>query len=118
VATAVQHRADAAFGDSGTLSVPPVNERAPSYLWIGRFESEDRAQEKAKKVSELGLPVTVIPRRRDGNSFYLVLSGPFGPERVGSVMEWLKEQGFPGIRVLKNPMRNGHLVKGVEQDPE
>jgi len=115
---AVERRADAALGDAGTLSVPPVNERAPSYLWIGRFESEDRAQEKAKKISDLGLPVIVIPLRRDGNSLFLVLSGPFGPERVGSVMEWLKEQGFYGIRVLKNPMRNGHLVEGVEQDPE
>jgi len=114
---AAQDSADA-LGEAGTLSVPPVNQSAPSYLWIGRFESEDRAQEKANKVSGLGLPVVVIPRRRDGNSFFLVLSGPFGPERVGSVMVWLKEQGFLGIRVLKNPMRNGQLIEGVEQDPE
>jgi serine/threonine protein kinase len=115
---AVQRRADAAFGEPGTLSVPPVNDHSPSYLWIGRFETEDRAQVTAKKVEDLGLPVVVIPRRTSIGRFFLVLSGPFGPERVGSVMEWLKEQGFHGIRVLKNPLRNGRLVPGVEQDPQ
>jgi serine/threonine protein kinase len=116
--SAVQRRADAAFAEAGTLSVPPVNDKSPSYLWIGRFEQEDRAQVTAKKVEDLGLPVVVIPRHTERGSFYVVLSGPFGPERVGSVMEWLKEQGFPGIRVLKNPLREGRLIPGAEQDPE
>ncbi len=114
---AVQRRADTAFGES-TLSVPPVNDSSPMYLWIGRFEMEDRAQEKATKIENLGLPVIVIPRHDGGRSWFVVLSGPFGPERVRSVMDWLKEQGFAGIRVLKNPLRNGRLVPGVEQDPE
>ncbi len=114
---AVQRRADAAFGE-GTLSVPPVNDSSPMYLWIGRFEKEDRAQERATKIENLGLPVIVIPRHSAGRSLFVVLSGPFGPERVASVMDWLKEQGFAGIRVLKNPLRNGHLEPGVEQDPE
>jgi serine/threonine protein kinase len=114
---AVQQRANAAFGES-TLSVPPVNNKSPRFLLIGRFNTEDRAQERARKVEGLGLPVIVIPRRMAGREFFIVLSGPFGPERVESVMEWLKEQGFAGIRVLKDPMRNGRLVPGVEQDPE
>jgi serine/threonine protein kinase len=114
---AVQRRADAAFGEQ-TLSVPPVNESSPTYLWIGRFELEDRAQERARKIEDLGLPVVVVPRHGVGHPFFVVLSGPFGPERVGSVMDWLKEQGFAGIRVVKNPLRNGRLVPGVEQDPE
>jgi serine/threonine protein kinase len=115
--SAVQRRADPAFGEQ-TLSVPPVNDSSPTYLWIGRFELEDRAQERARKIEDLGLPVVVIPRHSGGDSFFVVLSGPFGPERVGSVMDWLKEQGFTGIRVVKNPLRNGRLVPGVEQDPE
>ncbi len=115
---AAQNPSDAGAGEPETLSVPPVNNHSPSYLWIGRFGSEDRAEVTAKKVEDLGLPVIVIPRHRETGSIFLVLSGPFGPERVGSVMEWLKEQGFIGIRVLKNPLRNGHLVEGVEQDPE
>lgn len=118
VPPAVRRRAEAAFGEPGTLSVPPVNNHSPSYLWIGRFGSEDRAQVTAKRVEQLGLPVAVIPRHTGRGSFYVVLSGPFGPERVGSVMEWLKEQGFGGIRVLKNPLRNGRLIRGVEQDPD
>jgi serine/threonine protein kinase len=116
-AAVVQRRADAAVGQD-TLSVPPVNASSPTYLWIGRFELEDRAQERASKIEDLGLPVIVIPRHSGAHSFFVVLSGPFGPERVGSVMDWLKEQGFVGIRVLKNPLQNGHLVPGVEQDPE
>ncbi len=112
-----QRRAEAALGED-TLSVPPVNDSAPTYLWVGGFVREDRAQERARKIGNLGLPVMVVPRHFGGNSFFVVLSGPFGPERVESVMDWLKEQGFPGIRVLKNPLRNGRLVPGVEQDPE
>ncbi|MGH9688582.1 MAG: protein kinase domain-containing protein [Candidatus Acidiferrales bacterium] len=115
--SAVQRRSDGALGES-TLSVPPVNDHSQRYLWIGRFETEDRAQVAAKKVQDLGLPVVVRSRRAGMSQFFLVLSGPFGPERLGSVMEWLKEQGFAGIRVLKNPLRDGRLVPGVEQDPE
>ena len=116
-AAAVQKRADAAFGES-TLSVPPVNDKSPRFLWMGRFETEDGAQERARRVEGLGLPVIVIPRHNSGREFFIVLSGPFGPERVESVMVWLKKQGFSGVRVLKNPIRNGRLVPGVEQDPE
>lgn len=116
-AEAVQRRADAAFGQD-TLSVPPVNESSPTYLWIGGFVMEDRAQQRARKIEDLGLPVIVVPRNFGGHSFFVVLSGPFGPKRVESVMDWLKEQGFAGVRVLKNPLRNGQLVPGAEQDPE
>ncbi|MDR3721859.1 MAG: serine/threonine-protein kinase [Candidatus Acidoferrales bacterium] len=103
----VQRRADKAFGETEPVAEPPVNDHTPSYLWIGRFEQEERAQITAKKIEDLGLPVVVIPRHNATGEFFVVFTGPFGPERVGSAMEWLKTQGFAGVRLVKNPLGNG-----------
>jgi serine/threonine protein kinase len=111
----VQQRADRAFGESEPLTVPPVNDRTPSYLWVGRFDSEDRAQRAARKIEDLGLPVAVIPRHSARGAFFIVLTGPFGPERVGSVMGWLQAQGFSGVRLVKNPLAN--LPEAANQNP-
>jgi len=102
----VQRRADKAFGETEPVAEPPVNDHTPSYLWIGRFEQEERAQITAKKIEVLGLPVVVIPRHNATGEFFVVLTGPFGPERVESAMEWLKTQGFAGVRLVKNPLGN------------
>lgn len=111
----VQERADRAFGESEPLTVPPVNDHTPSYLWVGRFEREDRAQNTAKKIEDLGLPVAVIPRHNAKGEFFVVFTGPFGPERVESVMGWLQTQGFSGVRLVKNPLAN--LREVPNQDP-
>jgi len=103
----VQKRADKAFGETEPVAAPPVNDHTPSYLWVGRFEREDRAQSTAKKIEDLGLPVAVVPRQNAEGDFYVVLTGPFGPERVSSVMDWLKAQGFLGVRLVKNPLAAG-----------
>jgi len=107
----VQKRADKAFGETEPVAAPPVNDHTPSYLWVGRFEREDRAQSTAKKIEDLGLPVAVIPRQNAEGEFYVVLTGPFGPERVPSVMDWLKTQGFQGVRVVKNPLAGGRQAQ-------
>jgi len=104
----VQKRADKAFGENEPVDAPPVNDHTPSYVWVGRYEREDRAQQTAKKIEELGLPVAVMPRQGFGNStFYVVVTGPFGSERISSVMDWLKTQGFLGVRLIKNPLAPG-----------
>jgi len=103
----VQKRADKAFGEREPVAQPPVNDHTPSYLWVGRFDREDRAQATAKRIEDLGLPVAVIPRQNATGEFYVVLTGPFGPERVPSVMDWLKTQGFLGVRLVKNPLASG-----------
>jgi serine/threonine protein kinase len=104
----VQKRADKAFGQNQPVDAPPVNDHTPSYVWVGRYEREDRAQQTAKKIEELGLPVAVMPRQGFGNStFYVVVTGPFGSERISSVMDWLKTQGFLGVRLIKNPLAPG-----------
>ncbi len=84
-----------------------AGEAAPGYLWVGRYEREDRAQEAAKKIEDLGLPVSVIPRYNSaGEEFYVVLSGPFGEDRLTSVTDWLVTQGFPGVHTIRNPLAN------------
>jgi serine/threonine protein kinase len=80
---------------------------AAAYLWVGRYEREDRAQEAAKKIEELGLPVSVIPRYNNaGEEFYVVLSGPFDGKRLSSVADWLVTQGFPGVHPIRSPLAN------------
>jgi serine/threonine protein kinase len=99
-----QHPASEGFGENEPVSQPPVNDHTPSYLWVGRFEREDRAQSTAKKIQDLGLPVTVVPRPSLTGQVYVVVTGPYGPERVESAMDYLKTQGFSDVRLIKNPM--------------
>jgi len=106
----VQQRADKAFGENQPAAAAPVNNNAPGYLWVGRFEREDRAQTTAKKIEDLGLPVVVIPRHNDKGQFFVVLTGPFGEKRVPSVLQWLQTQGFPDVREVKAP--TGALNQG------
>jgi serine/threonine protein kinase len=101
-----QRRADQAFGENEPVSQPPVNDHTPSYLWVGRFEREDKAQTTAKKIEDLGLPVTVVPRHGLAGEFFIVVTGPYGPERVESAMDYLKTQGFGDVRLIKNPLGN------------
>ena len=96
-------RRERGFGEDEPVDQPPVNDHTPSYLWIGRFEREDKAQGVAKKIEDLGLPVTVVPRRGLTGQFYIVVTGPYGPERVESAMDYLKTQGFANVRLIKNP---------------
>jgi Protein kinase domain len=97
-------RSPEAFGENEPVTQPPVNDNTPSYIWVGRFEREDRAQSFAKKIEELGLSVTVVPRRALTGQIYIVVTGPYGPERVESAMDYLKTQGFSDVRLIKNPL--------------
>jgi serine/threonine protein kinase len=99
-----QRRNSQGFGENEPVTQPPVNDHTPSYLWVGRFEREDRAQSTAKKIEDLGLPVTVVPRQGATGQFFVVVTGPYGPERVESAMDYLKTQGFSDVRLIKNPL--------------
>lgn len=113
----VERRADRAFGETEPVAQPPVNDHTPSYLWIGRYEREDRAQSTAKRIEDLGLTVAVIPRHEPSGEFFIVVTGPFGPERVESTMDWLRSQGFNNVRLVKNPMREEHQAPQQDQNP-
>jgi serine/threonine protein kinase len=101
---AVQQRADKAFHQPDPDT--PPNPTGSRYLWVGRYQNKDRAQDAVKKIEDLGLPVSIIPKRGAGGEAYVVFAGPFGAKRVPSVMEWLNSQGFKGVRVIPAPLAN------------
>ncbi len=98
----VQQHAQKAFGEAGSSS----DDRANTYLWVGRYAQEDNAQKSAKKLEDLGLPATVIPRRGPKGAFYVVFTGPFGQKRVPSVTQWLETQGFSDVHPITLPGAN------------
>jgi serine/threonine-protein kinase len=73
-----------------------------TYLWIGRFMREDRAQDSAKKIEDAGLPSVVVPRRNPNGEFFVVLSGPFGAKKASDAMGQLESLGFTNIHPIKN----------------
>ncbi|HXZ14293.1 MAG TPA: protein kinase [Candidatus Sulfotelmatobacter sp.] len=94
-----QQRAERSFD-----GVPvPQTPKGKTYLWVGRFQKEDRAQEAAKKIEELGLPVEIVPKRNGNQQVYVVFAGPFSAERVPSVKQWLQSQGFLTVRSIDKP---------------
>jgi hypothetical protein len=96
----VQQRAERAFGQNppAPAAAPLPAQETQSYLWVGRFDKIERAQNAARKIEGLGLPVTVVPRHNEKGDFYVVVTGPFGAKRIPSVIEWLQTQGFPNVR--------------------
>ena len=101
----VQRRAEKAFGEANSAAA----KNGSKYLWIGRYQKQDRAQAAEKRIKELGLDVTVVTRHGQAGEFYVVFAGPFGVKRVPSVMEWLKTQGFAGVHEVAPPAKNQNL---------
>jgi serine/threonine protein kinase len=73
------------------------------YVWVGRFEREDKAQAAAKKVEDLQLPASIVPRSIGSAKFYAVFCGPIDSKRVGAVSEKLEAKGFLNVRPVSNP---------------
>src|SRR5271154_4765161 len=73
------------------------------YVWVGRFEREDKAQAAAKKVEDLQLPASIVPRSLGSAKFYAVFCGPIDSKRVGAVSEKLEAKGFSNVRPVSNP---------------
>jgi serine/threonine protein kinase len=93
----------------------------PSYIWVARYDREDRAQDASRKIQGLGLTSVVIPRPgEDGKRVYVVFSGPFQAARIPSVIDWLRSQGFTNVREVKMPslgeMRDGNSAPKEPHD--
>ena len=115
----VQQRADAAFKENAPATQVPSNAAnataavqqptgsvlpgsGPSYIWVARFDREDRAQDASRKIQGFGLASIVMPRHQaDGKEFFVVFSGPFQADRIPSTIDWLKSQGFPNVKEIK-----------------
>jgi serine/threonine protein kinase len=74
------------------------------YLWVGRFEREDKAQSAAKKIEGMQLPAAIVPRSFGAANFYAVFCGPIDAKRVGAVTERLEAKGFSNVHQTSNPM--------------
>ena len=98
----VQQRADKAFGQATSAAAT----NGAKYLWIGRYQKQERAEAIEKKIKDLGLDVTLVTRHGPAGEFYVVFAGPFGTKRIPSVMEWLKTQGFEGVHQVAAPGGN------------
>ena len=102
-AKAVSQHADLAAAETQSSAIPPAaGGDSQTYLWVGRFERQDPAQNAATKIEGLGLPVTVVPRHNDKGDFFVVVTGPFGAKRIPSVISWLDAQGFHSVRQIPN----------------
>jgi hypothetical protein len=73
------------------------------YVWVGRFEREDKAQAAAKKVEDLQLPASIVPKSLGSVKYYAVFCGPIDSKRVGAVSERLEAKGFLNVRPVSNP---------------
>lgn len=80
---------------------PSSNAGATKYVWVGRFEKEDRAQNVAGRLENLNLPALVLPRRGPKGKFFVVLTGPFPEQRAQNVVQRLWDAGFFSARVVK-----------------
>jgi cell division septation protein DedD len=71
-----------------------------SYLWVGRFEREDRAKAAEKKISALGLPAAVVAKHGNNGDFYIVFSGPYLNDKIPGAMQQLEAKGFSNVRAV------------------
>jgi serine/threonine protein kinase len=132
----VQHRADAAFKEnSPSNAVPPnagnatasaqqptgsvVPGNGPSYIWVARFDREDRAQDASRKIQGFGLNSFVMPRREaaTGKQFFVVFTGPLQAARIPSTIDWLKSQGFDNVREVKGIGAGALNGRGANSQP-
>jgi serine/threonine protein kinase len=92
-------------GAANSAKVPASNPVITNsmYLLLGRFEREDKAQAAAKKVEDLQLPASIVPRSLGSAKFYAVFCGPIDSKRVGAVSEKLEARGFLNVRPVSNP---------------
>jgi serine/threonine protein kinase len=113
-ALASSRNAPAAAEGSGTAAA----KGGGGYVWVNRFPREGGAQNAAKKIEEMGLPVSIIPRHNSitDTDFFVVLSGPYSAAKIGGVIEQLKERGFEQAKPNKeiaghvNPSRRASLA--------
>lgn len=89
-----------------TQQLAPDDNTATTFLWVGRFQKEDRAQSTTKKLEGLKLPAMVVPRNSPQGEFYVVLTGPFPNSRLAGVTQLLESNGFQNIHEFKLPQPN------------
>jgi serine/threonine protein kinase len=86
---------------------PEGESNRKKYLWIGRYQKEEGAQNAAKKLEDLGQPAVILPRHGPSGEFFVVFTGPFPGSRIPNVTQWLESQGFRNVRPVNSPNGGG-----------
>lgn len=86
---------------------PEGENNRKKYLWIGRYQKEEGAQNAAKKLEDLGQPAVILPRHGPSGEFFVVFTGPFPGSRIPNVTQWLESQGFRNVRPVNSPNGGG-----------
>lgn len=72
------------------------------YIFVGRFEREDRAQSAAKKIEDLGgLRARVVPKQTATGKAFVVVTGPFAAKSLKGILDWLQAQGFADASAIR-----------------
>ena len=99
----VQQRADKAFGEGKSTD----NDVESVYLFVGRYQREEKATETVRKISGYSLPVMAMPRQGPNGQVWVVVTGPFTSKRAPDVMQWLEAQGYRGVHEFQFPFAKG-----------
>ena len=117
-----QQRADKTFGETPRGK---ASWGAKAFIWVGRFDRQERAQAAAKKIHDLGgFQPHVGPRWGANGKFFIVWAGPFASGAVPDNLDWLHAQGFTEAREFKLPTfdmtgrGNQRRGAGREQNPD
>lgn len=79
----------------------------PIYIWIGRFEKAERAENVSRRIESHGNPVVVLPKPNPkGGQFFVVFTGPYNEKKAQSVQQWLESQGFFFVHQVRAPAVN------------
>jgi hypothetical protein len=75
-----------------------------TYLWVGRFDRQDKADAAAKKIEGMQLPAYIATRTLGAVNFFVVYCGPIESKRASGVTERLEAKGFSYVHAISNPM--------------
>ncbi len=88
-------------------SPPKEAATGPIYIWVGRFEKEERAQNVSRRIESHGNPVVVLPKPNPkGGQFFVVFTGPYNEKKAQNVQKWLESQGFFFVHQVRAPAVN------------
>jgi serine/threonine protein kinase len=73
-----------------------------TYLFVQRFEREEKAQAAGQKIAAMDLPFQVTPKTWESRKFFVVFCGPIEAKKVSSVTQLLEEKGFSNVRNVGN----------------
>ncbi len=101
----------------GNRTPRAASENPNTFIWVGRFERQERAQEVFQRIEAQNFPATIRPRRTlRGQQFFVVITGPYKQAAVEEVLAWLKSIGFPMAHKVKPENDQGGNSSNQQND--